>query len=88
MGRVGGAVAQVRPAGLTAALAGALIFVGFWLTGVLSQGPHLSSYSNLVTVLKPEEWPQPCSTGQGPKVLTCAASAPCHLSAEPLHRML
>lgn len=39
----------------TAAPASALISVGFWLTGVLSQSPHFRSYSNLVTSLTPQK---------------------------------
>lgn len=39
----------------TAAPASALISVGFWLTGVLSQSPHFRSYSNLVTSLTPRK---------------------------------
>lgn len=40
----------------TAAPASALISVGFWPTGVLSQSPHFRSYSNLVTSLTPRKW--------------------------------
>lgn len=41
----------------TAVLASALIFVGFWLIGVLSQSPHFRSYSSPVTLLTPIERP-------------------------------
>lgn len=41
----------------TAVLASALIFVGFWMIGVLSQSPHFRSYSSLVTSLTPIERP-------------------------------
>lgn len=37
-----------------AACISALIFMGFWLTGVLSQSPHFTSYSDHLTSLIPE----------------------------------
>lgn len=37
----------------TAALTSALIFVGFWLIGVLSRSPNFRSYSNHLTSLIP-----------------------------------
>lgn len=43
-----------------AACISALIFVGFWLTGVLSQSPHFRSYSDHLTSLIPRGL-LPCS---------------------------
>lgn len=58
MGRVGEAVPyRFRLRSRTAVLTSALIFVGFWLTGVLSQSPHFRSYSTQVTSLTPRERP-------------------------------
>lgn len=50
MGRVGEAVPyRFCLRSRTAVLTSALIFVGFWLTGVLSQSPQFRSYSTQVT---------------------------------------
>lgn len=49
--RVGGAMPhRFGLRSRTAVLTNALIFVGFWLTGVLSQSPYFRSYSNQVTL--------------------------------------
>lgn len=49
--RVGGAMPhRFGLRARTAVLTSALIFVGFWLTGVLSQSPYFGSYSNQVTL--------------------------------------
>lgn len=66
IGRVGGAVPhRFGLRSRTAVLTSALIFVGFWLTGVLRQSPHFRSYCNHVTSLTPRERPQPCSDMEG-----------------------
>lgn len=62
----------------TAAPASALISVGFWLTGVLSQSPHFRSYSNLVTSLTPRKGgPQPCSDVWAPGFIPLSFSVLC-----------
>lgn len=53
----------------TAVLTSALIFMGFWLIGVLSQSPYFGSYSNQVTLRTLRQRPQLCSdTGMRGKV--------------------